>query len=221
MLISTEIWNISLWRYGELIGRLPSINGEDQETITMWLESLLVAFGLILVAELGDKTQMIILTLAARYGFKPVFLGSAAAFVLLNGLAVSVGILLYQFLPEAAIKYTVSGIFIIFGILFLLPAREKGESEERLESRRGPLLSSFLLVSLMELGDKTQLSLMALTAKYSQPVFIFIGGTLALWLASLIGSLVGVGLGSIISPRWIRRISGLIFLAFGIINFFE
>jgi putative Ca2+/H+ antiporter (TMEM165/GDT1 family) len=185
----------------------------------MWWNALLAALGLTFVAELGDKTQIIILTLAARHGFKQVFIGAAAAFALLNLLAVSVGVLLYRVLPEEIIKYSVSAIFIIFGILSLLPQREKYEAEETKE-RRGPILSSFLLVGLMELGDKTQLSLVALTAKYSQPFSVFIGGTLALWLASLIAALIGAGLGKMISQLWLRRISGIIFIAFGIINLF-
>jgi len=189
----------------------------------MWWEALLASFGLIFVAELGDKTQIIILTLSAKYGFKRVFLGAAAAFTILNVLAVSVGVLFYEFIPETVLKYLVSAIFIIFGILALLPRKEKTEEEEegRLKGRRhGPLITAFLLVCLMELGDKTQLSLIALTAKYSQPVFVFIGGTLALWATSLIGALVGMWLGKSIPQVWIHRASGVIFIAFGILNLF-
>jgi putative Ca2+/H+ antiporter (TMEM165/GDT1 family) len=187
----------------------------------MWWEALLAAFGLMFVAELGDKTQIVVLTLSAKFGFKAVFLGAAAAFTLLNALAVSVGVILYEFLPHAVTKYAVSAIFIIFGILSLLPpGKEAEKEEEETKGRRGPVLSAFLLVSLMELGDKTQLSLVAITAKYSQPFFIFAGATLALWATSLIGALVGAGLGRAIPQVWIRRISGLIFLAFGIINLF-
>ncbi len=190
----------------------------------MWWNALLAAFGLTFVAELGDKTQLVILTLSAKYGFKPVFLGAASAFALLNALAVSVGVLLYEFVPDNVIKYTVSGVFILFGLFMLLPERKKeecdDEDEEDTRKAHGPLLTAFLLVCLMELGDKTQLSLLALTAKYSQPVFVFIGGTLALWATSLIGALVGTGLGRFIPQVWMRRISGVIFIAFGIINLF-
>jgi putative Ca2+/H+ antiporter (TMEM165/GDT1 family) len=193
----------------------------------MWWQALLAAFGLIFVAELGDKTQLIILTLSAKCGFKQVFLGAAAAFALLNALAVSVGVLLYEFVPDNVIKYTVSGVFILFGILMLLPERKKaeceeegGDGEEGAGKSHGPLLTAFLLVCLMELGDKTQLSLLALTAEYSQPLFIFIGGTLALWATSLIGALVGMRLGKYIPQVWMRRISGVIFIAFGVINLF-
>lgn len=200
----------------------------------MWWQALLASFGLIFVAELGDKTQLIILTLSAKHGFRQVFLGAAAAFALLNGLAVSLGVILYEFVPESVIKYTVSGVFILFGIFMLLPEREgddeaegdsPGEADDVDESAgakraRGPLLTAFLLVCLMELGDKTQLSLLALTAKYSYPAFVFIGGTLALWATSLIGAVVGAGVGRFIPQVWMRRISGVIFIAFGAINLF-
>ena len=198
----------------------------------MWWNALLASFGLTFVAELGDKTQLVILTLSAKYGFRQVFLGAAAAFALLDALAVSVGVVLYEFVPESVIKYTVSAVFIVFGIFMLLPQRDKEEEAEEngpgdepseaepRKKQRGPLLSSFLLICLMELGDKTQLSLLALTAKYSQPLIVFIGGTLALWSASLIAALVGTGVGKFISQVWMRRISGVIFIAFGIINLF-
>jgi putative Ca2+/H+ antiporter (TMEM165/GDT1 family) len=190
----------------------------------MWWNALLASFGLTFVAELGDKTQLVILTLSAKYGFRQVFLGAAAAFALLNALAVSVGVVLYEFVPESVIKYTVSGVFILFGIFMFLPERKKEEREEGEEDdqrrTRGPFLTAFLLICLMELGDKTQLSLLALTAKYSQPVFVFIGGTLALWATSLIGALVGTGVGKFIPQVWMRRISGIIFIAFGILNLF-
>jgi putative Ca2+/H+ antiporter (TMEM165/GDT1 family) len=191
----------------------------------MWWKAFLAAFGLMFVAELGDKTQIVILTLSAKCGFRQVFLGAAAAFALLNLLAVSIGVVLYRFLPEEVIKYAVSAIFVLAGIIMLLSSREREEEEKEkvkvgLVDRRGPFLSAFLLVCLMELGDKTQLSLLALSAKYSQPVFIFIGGTLALWTTSLIGALVGEGLGRVIPRLWVHIVSGLIFIAFGIINLF-
>jgi putative Ca2+/H+ antiporter (TMEM165/GDT1 family) len=186
----------------------------------MWWKAFLVALGLIFVAELGDKTQIVILTMSAKYGLKQVFTAAAAAFALLNILAVSIGVVLYEFLPQSVIKYTVSAIFIISGIIMLLSQRVNEETDKKVKEKRSPFLSIFLFVCLMELGDKTQLSLIALTAKYSQPVFVFMGGTLALWATSLIGALVGVGLGRIVPPIWIHRVSGLIFIAFGIINLF-
>lgn len=229
----------------------------------MWWKALLASFGLIFVAELGDKTQLAILTLSAKYGFRHVFMGAAAAFALLNALAVSVGVALYELVPEKAIKYAVSAAFILFGLFMLLPERKRegkgaavsevdgdlipqsradpegdregndaeapgGRDEDNERSPRLPAgaviakkaRGPFLMVGLMELGDKTQLSLLALAAKYSYPALVFAGGTLALWATSLIGALVGAGLGRVIPQAWMRRISGVIFIAFGIINLF-
>lgn len=185
----------------------------------MWWKAFLAAFGLLFVAELGDKTQLVIIALAGRYSLRTVFLAAAAAFALLNALAVSVGVALYEFLPEAVIKYGVAALFILFGIFTLL-AREEGEEARQKARARNPFLSVFLLISLMELGDKTQLSLLALTAKYSYPLFVWLGGTLALSATSFLGALLGAGLARVIPLSWMRRISGVIFIAFGVAGLF-
>lgn len=181
----------------------------------MSIRAIGAAFGLTFIAELGDKTQIAILTLSARYGVVPVFIGAGIAFVVLNGLAVSVGVLLYRFIPVHIIRYVAAGIFILYGLLSF--RREKEEKEERSAFTRNPLITTILVVALMELGDKTQLSLMALTAKYGNPFSIFLGGTLALMVTSLIGALIGEGLGRIIPMKWVRLLSGVIFIVFGIL----
>lgn len=185
----------------------------------MWWKAFAAAFGLLFIAELGDKTQLVILALAGRHGWRAIFAGASVAFFLLNALAVTAGAALYEILPEKALKYGAAALFILFGLLTLL-GREKEEEERGKVRSRNPFLSTFLLISLMELGDKTQLSLLALTAKYSYPYFVFLGGTLALCLTSLIGALAGTGLSRLIKPVVMRRASGVIFLAFGVISLF-
>ncbi len=182
----------------------------------MWWKAFLAAFGLLFVAELGDKTQLVILTLACRYAWKPVFAGAVSAFALLNAAAVTVGAVFYQLLPEKVLKYGTAGMFLLMGTVILLRReKEEGEGKEG-EGARNPFLAAFLLVSLMELGDKTQLSLLALSARYSYPLLVFLGGTLALSLTSLMGALAGTGISRVVSPRWMRRVSGAAFLAFGV-----
>ncbi|WP_287155860.1 TMEM165/GDT1 family protein [Candidatus Solincola tengchongensis] len=184
----------------------------------MWWKALLTAFGLLFVAELGDKTQLAVIALAGRYEWKVVLAGASAAFTLLNALAVTVGTALYEFLPEKVVRYGVAGLFLLFGVLTLL--RRDEEEEGRKAEGHKPFLSVFLIIALMELGDKTQLSLLALAARYSYPVFVFLGGTLALCLTSLVGALVGTSLSRLVSPPWMRRISGIVFLAFGAASLF-
>jgi putative Ca2+/H+ antiporter (TMEM165/GDT1 family) len=162
---------------------------------------------------LGDKTQIAILTLSARYGFVPVFAGAALAFVILNALAVTVGVVIAKYVPEAVIRYLAAAVFIVFGLLSFRP--EKVEEKEK--TTKSPLLTSLLVVALMEFGDKTQLSLVALTSKYRAPVAIYLGGTAALLITSLVGALVGEGLGRVIPFKWVRIASGIVFVTFGVL----
>ena len=179
----------------------------------MFVKAFGAAFGLNFIAELGDKTQIAILTLSARYGFVPVFVGAALAFLILDALAVTVGAVIAKYVPETVIRYLAAAVFIIFGLLSFRPEKE----EEREKTTKSPLLTSLLVVALMELGDKTQLSLVALTSKYRAPLAVFLGGTAALWITSLIGALVGEGMGRLIPFKWVRIASGIIFIIFGVL----
>jgi putative Ca2+/H+ antiporter (TMEM165/GDT1 family) len=179
------------------------------------LKAFGTAFGLTFIAELGDKTQIAVLTLSARYGWVPTFLGAALAFVILDGLAVTVGELLARFVPSDVIRYVSAAIFIVFGILSFLPSREK--EPEAPPSTRRPFLTALVYIGLMELGDKTQLSMVALTSRFKMPVWVFLGGTIALILSAFIGAIVGKYLGHYLPIKWIRWISGVIFIVFGIL----
>lgn len=182
------------------------------------LKALGTAFGLTFIAELGDKTQLAVLTLSARFGFWPVFAGAAAAFVILNAVAVTLGAVIARVVPELVIRYVSAGIFILFGVLALRPEADGEEEEaEAPAGKRNALLTTFLVVLLMELGDKTQLSLVAMTSRFDSPVAIFIGGTLALVAASALGAIVGKGLAGILPMKWIRFSSGIVFIVFGVL----
>lgn len=173
------------------------------------------AFGLTFIAELGDKTQLAVLTLAARYGWLPVFLGAAVAFVFLDALAVTAGAVLAGLVPEAVIRYASAAAFVIFGLLAFRPEDEDEGREESTAGSRGPFLTSLAVVGLMELGDKTQLSLVALTSKYDEPFLVFLGGTLALVTTSFIGAIVGKWLSRLVPLKYIRWLSGVVFIVFG------
>src|SRR5450759_1187350 len=184
----------------------------------MW-KALGAAFGLTFVADFGDKTQIAILTLAARYGFLSVFLGAAVAFVVVNGLAVTVGVLFARYVPKDVIRYVAAAIFIIAGVISFLPVREEEEEREIMEKKksRRPFVATIGLMALLELGDKTQLSLIALTSKLGYPFIIFMGGTLAMWATSLIGARAGKGISRAVPLKYIRWLSGVLFLVFGVL----
>jgi putative Ca2+/H+ antiporter (TMEM165/GDT1 family) len=193
----------------------------------MVLKALLISLALIFVAELGDKTQLTVLALSARFK-KPlqVFVGAAVAFAILNGIAVGLGEA-GTLLPADLIRLLASLIFVGVGLASLNSARKAEEEgakeageEKKIASRynHGPMITTFLLICLMELGDKTQLSMIALTTRFHSPLSVFVGGTLALWLSALLASLVGVWLARVVPVKTIRAISGGLFILFGLLT---
>lgn len=174
----------------------------------------LTTFGIIFLAELGDKTQLTAMALATRYPWKKVFLGIAAAFALLNLGAVLIGKVLFAFLPLFWIKLVSGGLFLFFGVATL---RGGGEDEDgnRRTSARGPVVTSFVMILLAELGDKTQLVTTSLAAQNDAVLTVFSGSTLALWAVSLLGIFLGKQLTRVISLATIHKAAGGLFLVFG------
>lgn len=178
----------------------------------------ITTFGIIFLAELGDKTQLTAMALATKYPWKKIFIGLAAAFALLNLGAVLVGKVLFAFLPLFWIKMVSGGLFLFFGVATL---RTKGfdDSEEEAEERRfkvrGPVATSFLMILLAELGDKTQIVTASLAAQHDSPLAVFSGSTLALWSVSLVGIFLGRQLTRLIPLSYIHKGAGSLFLIFG------
>ena len=183
-------------------------------TITQFLST----FGIIFLAELGDKTMLTAMTLATHYPWKKIFIGIAAAFALLNLAAVFVGKLLFAFLPLFWIQLVSAGLFLFFGINSLLEksfdAHEEEEEEQRF-ARKGPILTAFFMILLAEMGDKTQLVTASLAAQ-QPPLVVFLGSTLALWSVSLLGIFLGRQLTRFIPLFYIHRAAGVLFLVFAV-----
>ena len=179
----------------------------------MSVEIIFTVFGLVFLAELGDKTQIILLALSAQQRARTVLAGAFSAFFLLNLLAVGVGTFFYHFIPLRALQWLAGGLMVLFGILSIL---EKTGGVEEGEEDGKSFLKVFALILLMELGDKTQLTLVALTARYGTPVSVFIGGTLALWASSLLAVVLGSQLARWIPMDKIHQIAGVIFIVFGL-----
>jgi putative Ca2+/H+ antiporter (TMEM165/GDT1 family) len=179
------------------------------------------SFWLIFVAELGDKTQLTSMALATRYPWRPVFAGIALAFLLLNVVAVGVGSLLFALVPLVWIKILAGGLFLVFGVMALFPPRGEHDGETaRAKPARGPFATSFVLILLAELGDKTQILTATLAAQHPQ-LSVLVGSTLALWLVSLLGIFVGRELTRHVPLHFIQRCAGVMFLLFGVVTLRE
>jgi len=115
---------------------------------------ILSAFALILIAELGDKTQLSVISLSCNYKWHHVFIGSMLAFLAVDGLSIAVGGPLLAFVPLRYVQIASGTVFVIFGIFPLL-RKEKTDGVNLPKKRSNiPLIASFSLIALMELGDK-------------------------------------------------------------------
>lgn len=176
------------------------------------------AFALLFLAELGDKTQLMTMTLAHRYPVRPVLAGVFAAFLLLNLLAVLLGAALYRYLPQSAVLLAAALLFLYFAWRSWREADDTEAQEDVAKmGARGAFISSFVLIFVAELGDKTQLALIALAASSGALWSVFTGGTLALWTVSAIGVFLGSTLLRKIPPHWMHRIAALLFAFFGLL----
>lgn len=172
----------------------------------------LVSFGVILLAEMGDKSQLVCMTLAARHRYGPVLAGAVAAFLLLNTLAVTFGAALAQWIPERALATLVALLFGTYGLVALRGAQKtEGGTPSVDQGRRGIFLTTLLLLMLAEMGDKTQLTVAGMAGTLP-PVPVWIGATLALVTTSALGVFLGYKLLRRVPIQRLHQVSGVFFL---------
>ncbi|WP_198245054.1 TMEM165/GDT1 family protein [methane-oxidizing endosymbiont of Gigantopelta aegis] len=171
----------------------------------------LSSFILIVAAEMGDKSQLVCMTLASKHRGLPVILGAITAFALLNTLAVVFGAALANWIPAYLVASAVAILFALFG-LFSLFGHEEDDDEEIVEKKgHGIFLTTFLMITLAEFGDKTQLAVVAFSST-ANIYAVWLGATLALSLTSALGVLAGRTILQRFSMALLHKISGVIFL---------
>jgi Ca2+/H+ antiporter, TMEM165/GDT1 family len=181
-------------------------------------------FAIVFLAELPDKSLFASLVLGTRYQPFRVWVGVAAAFVVHMGIAVLAGQVLVTLLPHQALEAIVATLFV-GGAVYLMVSSFREEEHEGLDaSRQGPRPPSFLQVASMsfgviflaEWGDITQITVANLTARYADPLSVFIGGTLALWAVAGLAVSVGSQVLKLIPMHWVQRVCAVILLGFGV-----
>lgn len=177
------------------------------------------AFVLIFIAEFGDKSQLVCMTLASRYRAWPVLVGAIIAFALLNLLGVSLGAVVAQWLPEWLLLLVVSVLFGLFGLQAFFARDDEGDIGPA-KLGKHLIVSVVLLLFLAELGDKTQLAVASL-AGIEPPLGVWLGGTLALVVTSAIGVWAGRAILARVPARWVHRGSGGMFMIFACIAVYE
>ncbi len=173
------------------------------------------SFALIAAAEIGDKSQLVCMTLASKHRAAPILLGAIAAFALLNSLAVIFGVAIASWLPEYMVAAAVAILFAGFGIHSLRVDEEEDNEAIKEKSGHGIFFTTFLLIILAEFGDKTQLAVVALSSA-AVPAAVWFGSTLALASTSALGVLAGRTILQKIPLVWLHKISGIIFLVLAV-----
>lgn len=179
----------------------------------MDLLPLISSFGIVALAELGDKTQLTVMCLSANKRARTVFIGAVLAFALVDGVSALIGGTIAAFIPAQWIGIGAGVAFLVFGVYSLIPKTEGVKTD-------GGSLSvahSFSLIAMMELGDKTQLSAIALAAEYDAPLMVFVGVMLALALVTALGIVAGTVISRFIPMKYVKIGSSLVFIVFGIL----
>jgi putative Ca2+/H+ antiporter (TMEM165/GDT1 family) len=169
------------------------------------------SFALIAAAEIGDKSQLVCMTLASRHRAMPIMLGAIAAFAFLNTLAVVFGVAIASWLPEYIVASIVAFLFAAFGIHSLRVEENNDDEEVKEKSGHGIFFTTFLLITMAEFGDKTQLAVVALSST-AAPIAVWFGSTVALASTSALGILAGRTILQKVPLVLLHKISGTIFL---------
>ena len=194
----------------------------------MVLSLLLSTFLTVFIAELGDKTQLATLTISGTSN-KPlaVFLGSSSALVFASLLGALTGGSISSFLPEVVLKSIASITFFIIGIRlfinsFTIEKEEKEEKENNIEkSFFSIFITTFTTIFIAELGDKTQIATLMLSAESGKPIIVFLGSSLALISSSIVGVLIGKWVSKKISPSKFALSTGSLMILISIFLAYE
>jgi len=179
-------------------------------------ESISVAlstFALIALAEIGDKSQLVCMTLATRHRYWPVLLGATTAFVILNALAVLFGASIAAWVPERVMAGIVALMFAVFGVHALLNQEDEDSEEVMEKPGHGIFITTLLLILVAEFGDKTQIAVAGLAGSMD-PVPVWVGATIALVMVSALGIWAGRTVLQRLPLHWLHRAGGGIFLVF-------
>ena len=185
------------------------------------LLAFLLSAGAVTLAEMGDKTQLLAMALATKHKVYKVLLGIFFATVLNHALAVAAGSLVTRFHTIAVLIQGLAALsFIFFGLWTI--RGDKLDGEENRPSRFGAVLTVAIAFFIAELGDKTQLATIALSARYPEnPVFVLAGTTTGMLIADGIGICVGVVMCKKIPQRTVKIISAGAFIVFGFIGCYQ
>lgn len=174
------------------------------------------------IAEMGDKTQLMLIALTSKYKLKDIILGTAVAILVLNGLAVLAGGLVSEFIPDWVIKIVAALAFLYFAASTIAGDEDEEEGNAKSGIQFAPL-AVFCTFFVAELGDKTQLTAITFGANegMSAALIVWLACSLGLFAADILGMMVGYLLKSKTPDGLLKSLAFVIFSIFGVYTLYR
>lgn len=180
------------------------------------MEAFLVSTGIVALAEVGDKTQLLALVLAARYRKPwPIILGIFVATLVNHALAGFVGASLAHLADPRLMRWALGASFIAMAIWMLAPDRFEDQPRQR-SSRFGVFGTTLLAFFLLEMGDKTQVATVALAARYTSLLGVIAGTTVGMMAANVPAVVLGEVAARKLNMKCVHGIAALVFVMLGV-----
>ena len=180
------------------------------------MEALLVSIGIVALAEIGDKTQLLTLVLAARYKKPwPIVAGIFVATLVNHGIAGAVGAWLTKAIGPDAMRWILAASFIAMAAWMLVPDK-LDEDDSASKQRGGVFLTTAILFFFVEIGDKTQVATVALAARFDSLAAVVMGTTIGMILANAPVAFFGDALAKKMPVRIVHVVTAVIFAALGV-----
>jgi putative Ca2+/H+ antiporter (TMEM165/GDT1 family) len=184
----------------------------------MQFDSLLVSTGVVALAEMGDKTQLLAFLLAARFRKPlPIVIGILCATLLNHGLAGALGAWITTHVSPSIMRWILGLSFLGMAGWTLIPDEIEAD-EQRVANRLGVFGATFVTFFLAEMGDKTQVATVALAAHYGTPLMVIAGTTLGMLIADVPAVFMGEKLATRIPMKLVHSIAAAIFALLGVLT---
>ena len=182
------------------------------------MEALYISTGVVALAEMGDKTQLLAFILAARFKKPvPIILGILLATLVNHGLAGALGAWITSVVSPDTMRWVLGLSFIAMAIWTLIPDKIE-EEETQIAQKLGVFGATVVTFFLAEMGDKTQIATVALAAHYGAPLLVIIGTTLGMLIADVPAVFVGSKFADKIPMKLVHSIAAGIFAIMGLLT---
>ncbi len=180
------------------------------------MEALLISTGVVALAEIGDKTQLLAFILAARFKKPlPIIAGILCATLVNHGLAGALGAWITSAITGETLRWVLGASFIAMAIWTLIPDKIEDE-ETQVAKHLGVFGATLITFFLAEMGDKTQIATVAMAAKFPNPIVVVIGTTLGMLIADVPAVFVGDRFAAKIPMKLVHSIAAGIFALLGL-----